>query len=162
MRRAVLERTGLLDESYHMLLDHQLWLRMARLAPMVYVPQTLAAARYHAEAKNLARTAEFGQEAFRILAWMQSDLRFGEAFRRNEKRIRGGAQRLDAFYLLEGGNYAGALASYAKAFGYAPPIVLREAHRVIFAILGLLGLARLRGVYMALRSKTLDIRHIRR
>jgi glycosyltransferase involved in cell wall biosynthesis len=158
MRRAVLEQAGLLDESYHMLLDHHLWLRMARLAPMVYVPKTLAAARYHAEAKNLARTAEFGQEAFRIVAWMQSSPEFGEAFRRDERRIRGGAQRFGAFYRLEGGNYAAALKSYVKAFYYSPRVVLRETHRVIFAILGLLGLGRLRGVYMAVRGKILDIR----
>jgi glycosyltransferase involved in cell wall biosynthesis len=159
MRRAVLEQAGFLDESYHMLLDHHLWLRMARLAPMVYIPKTLAAARYHAEAKNLARTAEFGQEAFRILAWMQSDPRFVDEFRRNEKRIRGGAQRFNAFYLLEGHNYVGALASYAKAFRYSPPVVLREAHRVIFAILGLLGLGRLRKVYMVLRGKIKTFNH---
>jgi len=153
----VLEQAGMLDESYHMLLDHQLWLRMARLAPMVYVPQTLAAARYHAEAKNLARTAEFGQEAFRIVAWMQSSPQFRDEFRRNERRIRGGAQRFDAFYRLEGGNYAAALKAYAKAFYYSPSVVLREFHRVSFAILGLLGLGRLRGVYMALHGKILDV-----
>ncbi len=158
MRRAVLEQAGLLDDSYHMLLDHHLWLRMARLAPMVYIPKTLAAARYHAQAKNLARTAEFGQEAFRIVAWMQTSPQFGDEFRRNEKRIRGGAQRFDAFYLLDGGNYAAALAAYARAFRYSPAVVLREAHRVIFAILGLLGLGRLRGLYMAFREKTLDVR----
>ena len=153
MRRSVLEQAGLLDESYHLLLDHQLWLRMARLAPMVYVNETWAAARYHAEAKNLARTAEFGCEAYRIVDWLQATPAFAEDFIRHEKRIRGGAQRLDAFYLLDGGNYAAALKAYAKAFTNAPGIVLREAHRVIFAILGLLGLGRLRSVYMALRGR---------
>jgi len=158
MRRSVLEQAGLLDESYHLLLDHQLWLRMARLAPMIYIPETLAAARYHAEAKNLARTAEFGREAYRIVDWMQATPAFAEDFARNEKRIRGGAQRLDAFYLLDGGNYAGALKTYIKAFFNAPGVVLREAHRVIFAILGLLGLGRLRGVYMNLRDKGFESR----
>ena len=159
MRRAVLEQAGLLDESYHLLLDHQLWLRMARLAAMVYLPETLAAARYHAEAKNLARTAEFGREAYRLVEWMQSDPAFRDDFKRHEKHIRGGASRLDAFYLLEGGNYAAALKAYAKAFSNTPPVVLREAHRVLFAMLGLLGLGRLRALYMALRGKILDFRN---
>lgn len=153
MRRSVLEQVGLLDESYHLLLDHQLWLRMARLAPMVYVNETWAAARYHAEAKNLARTADFGREAYRIVDWLQSTPAFAEEFTRHQKRIRGGAQRLDAFYLLDGGNYAAALKAYAKAFSNSPLIVLREAHRVIFALLGLLGLGRLREIYMTLRRK---------
>jgi glycosyltransferase involved in cell wall biosynthesis len=153
MRRSILEQAGLLDLSYDLLLDHQLWLRMARLAPMVYIPETLAAARYHAAAKNLARTADFGKEALRIVAWMQTDPVFAADFKRHENRIRGGAQRLDAFYLLDGGNYAAALKAYTRAFRYWPPVVLREFHRVIFAILGLLGLGRLRGLYMALRAR---------
>lgn len=158
MRRSVLEQAGLLDESYHLLLDHQLWLRMARLAPMVYLPETLAAARYHAEAKNLARTADFGHEAYRIVDWMRTAPTFAADFARNEKRIRGGAQRLDAFYQLDGGNYGGALKTYMKAFFNSPLVVLREAHRVIFAILGLLGLGRLRRVYMNLRNKAFESR----
>ncbi len=157
MRRSVLEQAGLLDESYHLLLDHQLWLRMAQRAPMIYIPETLAAARYHAEAKNLARTAGFGREADRIVVWLQTEPAFRADFVAHEKRIRGGAQRLDAFYLLDGGNYAGALKAYASAFFNAPAVVLREAHRVLFAVLGLLGLGRLRDVYMSLR-KTFAVR----
>ncbi len=153
MRRSILEQAGLLDLSYHLLLDHQLWLRLARLAPIIYLPETLAAARYHAQAKNLARTADFGQEAFRIVAWMHSSPEFAANFKRNESRIRGGAQRLDAFYLLDGGEYAAAFKAYTRAFRFSPPVVLREFHRVIFAILGLLGLGRLRGLYMAVRGK---------
>jgi len=153
MRRSILEQAGLLDMSYHLLLDHQLWLRLARLAPMIYLSQTLAAARYHAEAKNLARTADFGKEAFRIVAWMHASPEFAADFKRHEKRIWGGAQRLDAFYLLDGGDYAAALKAYARAFRFWPPVVLREFHRVIFAILGLLGLGRLRGLYVAARGK---------
>lgn len=153
MRRAVLERTGLLDESYHLLLDHHLWLRMARLAPMIYIPETLAAARYHAEAKNLARTAEFGREAYRLVDWMQSDPAFADDFKRHEKRIRGGAQRLDAFYLLDGGHYAVALKTYLKALTNSPQVVLRESHRLLFAMLGMLGLGNLRQIYMDLRRK---------
>lgn len=158
MRRAVLERAGLLDESYHLLLDHHLWLRMARLAPMIYIPETLAAARYHAEAKNLARTADFGREAYRIVDWLQSNPAFADEFKRHERRIRGGAQRLDAFYLLDGGHYAAALQTYLKAFSNSPKVVLREAHRVLFALLGLIGLGYLRGVYINLRKKRLEMK----
>jgi glycosyltransferase involved in cell wall biosynthesis len=153
MRRSVLEEAGLVDVSYQLLLDHQLWLRMARLAPIVYIPETLAAARYHPEAKNLARTAEFGQEAFRIARWLETDPRFSADFACHHDRIQAGAYRLDAFYLLDGGNYWGALKAYARAFRFRPAVVLREFHRVVFAILGLLGLGRLRGIYMAARAE---------
>ncbi len=153
LRRAVLEQAGLLDISYHLLLDHHLWLRMARLAPMIYLPETLAAARYHAAAKNLARATDFGQEAYRLVAWMQSDLAFAETFTRQRRHVWAGARRLDAFYLLDGGQPAAALAAYGKAFVQEPPVVLKEAHRVVFALLSLVGLGRLRGVYLRLRSR---------
>ena len=100
------------------------------------------------------RTAEFGREAYRLVDWMQATPAFADDFKHNEKRIRAGAQRLDAFYLLDGGNYAAALRAYAKAFSNSPRVVLREAHRVIFAILGLLGLGRLRELYMNLRVRS--------
>lgn len=153
MRRAVLTQAGFLDPSYHLLLDHQLWLRMARLAPLVYLPQTLAAARYHAEAKNLARTADFGREAFRLVEWMRADPHFSTLFEQNRRRILAGAHRLNAFYLLDGGCYADSLAAYARAFRYNPGVALRESHRILYALMAPLGLRRLRGYYVALRAR---------
>lgn len=152
MRRAVLEQTGLLDLSYHYLLDHHLWLRMAQIAPIAYIPRTLAAARYHAAAKNLAHTVEFGREAFRIVTWMETDPRFASLFRQNYRRILAGAHRLDAFYLLDGGFYIRSLAAYARAFRYNPGVVLPETHRILYALLAPLGLNRLRPLYTRVRS----------
>jgi hypothetical protein len=45
---------------------------MARITTIVYIPQKLASARYHAGTKNLANTADIGREAFRIMDWMKS------------------------------------------------------------------------------------------
>ncbi|HQV94448.1 MAG TPA: glycosyltransferase family 2 protein, partial [Anaerolineales bacterium] len=64
-RRSVLEKTGMLDSTFHFLLDHHLWIRIAQHGKILHVNQTWAAARYHAEAKNRAKAAEFGREAFR-------------------------------------------------------------------------------------------------
>jgi len=152
MRRAVLEQAGLLDLSYHYLLDHHLWLRMAQVAPIAYIPQTLAAARYHSKAKNLAHTAEFGREAFQIVDWMETDPRFASLFGQNRRRILAGAHRLDAFYLLDGGYYTRSLAAYARAFRYNPGIVIPETHRILYALLAPLGLKRLRSIYTRFRS----------
>jgi glycosyltransferase involved in cell wall biosynthesis len=151
IRHSLLEQVGLLDPSFHMLLDHHLWLRMARIAPIVYIPETLAAARYHADAKNLANTADFGREGFRIVEWMKSSPEFSSAFEQNKSRILGGAHRLNAFYLLNGGQYRVALFEYGRAFKFYPPAMLKEWHRVFYAVLALLGLARLRAIYMQLR-----------
>lgn len=152
IRRSVLNQAGLLDPSFHCLLDHQLWLRMARLAPMLYIPRTLAAARYHPEAKNLARTADFGREAFRIVDWMKSSPEFSPVFEQNKTRILGGAHRFKAFYLLDGKYYGAALTAYARAFWYNPIVVLREFHRVLYALGASLGLSKLREWYVRLRK----------
>lgn len=154
LRRALLERTGLLDPSFHYLLDHHLWLRVAQAAPIVHIPRTLAAARYHSAAKNRAHTREFGREAFRIVEWMQFDPRFSPFFNHHRRRILAGAHRLNAFYLLDGGFYAESLTAYARAFWYHPVVVLPETHRILYALLAPLGLHRLRAAYNRLRSFT--------
>lgn len=152
IRRSALDQVGLLDPSYHCLLDHHLWLRLARLGPIVYIPETLAAARYHVDAKNLARPVEFGREAFRIVDWMKSAPEFGSLFEQNKDRVLGGANRFDAYYLLEAGQYTQALGAYARAFRYNPPVALKEWHRIIYALLALAGLKDLRTIFLRLRE----------
>ncbi|HLA88265.1 MAG TPA: glycosyltransferase family 2 protein [Anaerolineales bacterium] len=61
-RREAYEKSGGLDASFHLLLDHHLWIRIAQQGRILHVPQTWSAARYHAEAKNRAKAAEFGRE----------------------------------------------------------------------------------------------------
>ena len=67
MRRSALQAAGGLDPTFHFMLDHHLWIRIAQQGKILHVDQTWAAARYHAEAKNIAKAAEFGRDAFRIL-----------------------------------------------------------------------------------------------
>jgi hypothetical protein len=154
MRRSVLDQAGLLDPDYHCLLDHHLWLRMARLAPMVYISETLAAARYHADAKNVARPAEFGREAFRLVEWMKNSPDFANLYTRQCAHILAGAERLDAFYLLDGGQYHRALAAYGRAWRYNPAVVFKDAHRVLYAMLSMfIPLAGLRAWFVRLRSR---------
>lgn len=143
-RRSLLEQAGLLDESYHLLLDHHLWLRMARRAPMVYLPETLAAARYHPAAKNRARAAGFGPEALRIVEWMQSEPGFAGPFAENSRRIWAGALRLDGYYLLEGGSPLRSLKAYAKSLVQHPSTALADWRRILFALISLFGLGQAR------------------
>ncbi|HKY56082.1 MAG TPA: glycosyltransferase family 2 protein, partial [Anaerolineales bacterium] len=84
-RRAAFEKVGGLDTTFHFLLDHHLWIRIAQQGKILYVPQTWAVARYHAEAKNRAKAAEFGREAFRILDWVNSQPELAVPFSSLEK-----------------------------------------------------------------------------
>ena len=156
MRRSVLEQAGYLDLDYHFLLDHHLWLRIARLAPIVYIPKTLAVARYHPDAKNVSRAAEFGQEAFRILTWMKTSSKFSDKFQKNKIQIMAGAHRLDAFYLIEAHKMGQGLTAYARAFRYSPMKVLRDWKRILYAIASLLGLESVRRVYLNQMQKKLQ------
>jgi glycosyltransferase involved in cell wall biosynthesis len=153
MRRAVFEQAGLLDTSYHYLLDHHLWLRMAQVAGMHYLPKTLAAARYHIAAKNIAHPMEFAQEIQRIAGWMQSQPALADLFAKNRNRIQAGMHSLNAFYLVEGGESRLAMQEYRRAFAAHPPTVLRAWKRVAYAMLNLLGLGHLRRVYLAARRR---------
>jgi hypothetical protein len=148
----MLEQVGLLDPGFHMLLDHHLWLRIARIATIVYIPETLAAARYHAAAKNLANTPDFGREAFRVIDWMKSSPEFTSLFEQYKAKSLGGAHRLNAFYLLDGGQYRAALSAYKQAYQFYPPVVWKEWYRVLYAIFSLFGLSRLRVLYNRLRA----------
>ena len=134
MRRSVLEKTGWMDLEYQYLLDHQLWLRMAEIAPIRYVDDYFAAARFHAQAKNVAMAAEFGREAFAIVDWMQTKPGLAAIFQENYRRILSGAYRLSARYLLDGGLSAKASAHYLKSLWYHPATAWSEKHRVLYAM----------------------------
>jgi len=153
MRRPVLERAGYLDPGYHYMLDHHLWIRMARLAPIRHVPVIWAAARHHPGAKNVKAAAAFGEETLRILAWMQQQPDLGPSIAADRGRYWAGAQRLNARYLLDGGQPGPALRAYARALRGNPRFALQHWHRMIYALLSLAGLGKLAAPYYRLAGR---------
>jgi glycosyltransferase involved in cell wall biosynthesis len=153
MRRDVLEQTGYIDPSYHFLLDHQLWLRFAALTPMVYTPRRLAAGRYHAAAKNVARAAEFGREAYRILEWAESQPQIAPILAANRRRAWGGAHRFHTPSPLEAEQAWPSLKSYWRSLSTHAPTALVEWKRILFALLSLFGLGGLRAAYNRRRQQ---------
>ena len=142
-----------LDLSYHYLLDHQLWLRLAQMGSMLYLGQPMAAARFHPAAKNVAHAAAFGQEAYRIVDWMQLQPGLQALFAANRRAIWGGAHRINARYLLDGGQPGAALRAYGRGLRCYAPAVLPELHRMVFCLLSLAGLGRLENVYRRLKRR---------
>ncbi|HQN43507.1 MAG TPA: glycosyltransferase family 2 protein [Anaerolineaceae bacterium] len=153
IRRRALEQAGFLDLSYHFLLDHQLWLRVVQHGEMIYLPQEQASARFHAAAKNLAQAARFGQEAYRIVDWMQTQPALAAPFAAHRAAIEAGAHRMNARYLLDGGQPGAAFKAYARGLWRHPPTVLPELHRMVFCLLSLLGLNRLGDLYRRLKAR---------
>ncbi len=157
MRKAILDRVGYLDPSFHYLLDHQLWIRLARLAPVQHIPDTLAAARHHPAAKNVSQAAAFGQEALRILAWMEAQTDLADLVKKNRRPIEAGAQRLNARYLLDGDMPGPALRAYGKALVRNPGFTLQHWHRILYALLSLAGGKSLANLYYRLRPNRIRL-----
>ncbi len=143
MRRSALKDIRL-DPDLHFLLDHYLWLQIARRGNILHVNETWAAARYHADAKNRAKAAEFGREAFRIWEKVKQDKNLAPVFVKINRRALASAHRVDARYLLDGGQSAGALSAWMRALFIHPPTALARWNIFISAVLNLLGLGKLR------------------
>lgn len=153
MQRAALERAGGLNPGFHYLLDHQLWIRLARRGPILHVDDTWAAARYHAAAKNRASALEFGREAFRILEWASSDPDLAPVLKGLDRRARASAHRVDARYLLDGGQPRAAIDAWMRALATHPPTALARLNLLASALLELTGLGAVRQAILRGRQK---------
>lgn len=153
MRKSAIPADGFLDLNYHFLLDHQLWLRIARNSPIKYIPRLWAEAHYHEGAKNKAEAGKFGNEALRIAEWMRTSPDFAAEYQKHKNEIEAGAQRLDGFYLLDAEEYGPAFRAYMRAFFRSPKVVLPEWYRVAYCLAAPLGLKGLRQRRLAKRIK---------
>lgn len=153
-RRSAWLQAGPLEVSYQFLLDHHLWLRLAPQGKILYLPRVLAQARYHSDAKNVARAAEFGEEAFKIVEWLRTQPAYRELIQQNENGILAGAQTINAFYLVEAGRFKPGLAAVMQAARYDVKSIQRNYKRALLAVLGILGLDGLKTVYTRVRKNT--------
>jgi len=152
MHRDVLLKAGFLDPSFHFLLDHQLWIRMASFAPMIYIHERWAAGRFHESAKNIAHAAKFGEEAFRILDWANSDPLVSPTLYRINRQSRAGALRINGRYMLDAGKARAAFTSYLKSLIAHPSTALVEWKRIVFAFLSLFGFGFMKKRYYRWRK----------
>lgn len=152
-RRDAFEKTGGLDTSFHFMLDHHLWIRMAEQGKILHVPQIWAAARYHPLAKNRLKPVEFGVEAFRILEWQKTQPELSQRLARVEKRAKASALRVNARYLLDAGRSVPALRTWFQALFIHPPTALQRLNIFVSAILQIVGLDRLRETILRRRKR---------
>jgi len=157
IRRSALERAGGLDLQYRFLLDHHLWLRIANYFPVKHIGSFWAAARFHPDAKNIAHAAGFGEDAFRILRWLEKNPEFAVMYKKDARRIRAGAYRMDARYQLDGGNPNASFRSYWRCFWNHPPTALHEIQRMGYALVSqFVPITRLKASFMKRRSSKLE------
>ena len=117
--------------------------------------ETWAAARYHPEAKNRMKAAEFGREAFRILDWARNQPGLMEAVVSVERRAHASAHRVDARYQLDGGQAWKSLLSWFRALFIHPRTALARLNILVSALMQLIGLGKLRELYLKRRERRL-------
>jgi glycosyltransferase involved in cell wall biosynthesis len=152
LRKSVLDKVGFLDTRFHFMLDHHLWLRIARVAPIRYVPQIWAAARFHAASKNVAQATGFAREAYEVVRWMKNDTDMQSIYEMQSRKIWAGAHLINARYLSENGDYGASMLAYWRCMLASPRDVWRDWKRFSYTLLSLIGLGRLGRVYFHLRQ----------
>jgi glycosyltransferase involved in cell wall biosynthesis len=151
-RREAYEQAGRLDINFHYMLDHLLWIRMARESKVVYIPQTWAAARFHPQAKNRSLAVEFPKEAFRILDWAKAEPGLSETMARIQRRSLAAAHRVNARYQLDAGRPGASLRAWFRAFFIHPPTALQRMNLLVSALLEMTGLSKLREQFLRRRQ----------
>lgn len=156
IRRRALDTAGGLDTRFHLLLDHQLWIKLAAAGPVSHADEIWAGARYHAGAKNVAQARLFGPEAFRILAWAADEPRLGPVLKPLHRQAQASAHRVDARYLLDAGLPARSLQSWSRAFAIHPITALKRLNILGAALLELIGLGAVRRAILQRRKRHLS------
>jgi hypothetical protein len=139
-----------LDLDFDYMLDHHAWLRIASHWRVRHVTAFWAAARHHSTAKNVSQSAEFSREIYELVDWMATDPQLAELIRKDRRRIMGGAHRLAARYFLDAGLPVQALKTYWQAAMNWPGYTFQHWHRMVYALLSMLGAGWLKNWYFQL------------
>lgn len=140
MRRRCLDEVGLLDDSYDLILDHELWVRLASRFPVVHVPAFWALERTHSGAKTIAQAAKFVAEAERLVARAEQSPTLGEVVRRHRRRVQAGLNVFAARRLIDAGQSSEAFSRLVRATGQHAPTVARYWYKVVQAGFSAMGL----------------------
>jgi glycosyltransferase involved in cell wall biosynthesis len=153
MRRSALEAAGYLRPDLHLILDHDLWIRLAAIGPLYHVDGFWAVERTHEQAKTIAQAAVFVNEAFALIRSLEHDPRFAPTFAIHRRRIYAGLHVFAARRLIDAGQPREALRHFGQAWQWQPRQVMRRWYKVVQALGGSLGLESLFLGYRSLRRR---------
>jgi glycosyltransferase involved in cell wall biosynthesis len=148
MRRAALEQAGFLQADFHMVLDHSLWIRIARRYSLLHVNEFWAVERVHESAKTTAQAGVFVEEAFQLIPSLEKNPDFRDIFDQHSRTIYAGLHTFAAKRYIDAGEYRRALKHYVKAIRLSARIPLRAWRKGIQACAGSVGLM---GLFLAYR-----------
>ena len=123
MRKSAFDASDGLNLAFHFMLDHQLWIQLARNAPIVYVDEFLAEAKYHEDAKNVAQAGKFADEVWRVIEWAKTQEDLAGLVQENYAKVMAGALIVDGYYSLLARQFGRFWRVFLRAFrfdfGYA-------------------------------------------
>jgi hypothetical protein len=140
MRRETLLHAGFLKNDYHLILDHELWIRMAAQSALLHVDEFWAVERSHTAAKTISLARNFVDEAFRLVPTLETQPGFKAVFDASRSAIYAGLHIFAGKRLIDAGDPRAALFHFKKAFVLSPLRVLRVWYKVVQAVGGAIGL----------------------
>jgi glycosyltransferase involved in cell wall biosynthesis len=156
LRKTALQQVGYLDDRYNLILDHDLWIRIARQFPIRHVPSTWAVERTHEQAKTIASAASFVNEAIHLVNSREKSKEYQYVFQNHGPEILAGVQVFSGRRLIDAGAYRDALTHFNKAWQLKPRAIMRVWYKVVQAACGSLGLSR---YFLGYRSSRRRLQH---
>lgn len=153
MRREALVQAGYLRQESHLILDHELWVRIAAAYPIRHVDKFWAVERTHQDAKTIAMSARFVEEAFNFVDGLRSEPHFDEVLAQHDGKIRAGLHVFSARRLIDSGEPKAALKHFRQAWAIEPKAVLKVWYKWVQALGGALGLSDLFLRYRKIRRE---------
>jgi glycosyltransferase involved in cell wall biosynthesis len=153
MRRDALEEAGYLRQESHLILDHELWVKIAAAHPIKHIDRYWAVERTHQDAKTIAMSGEFVEEAFNFVEGLKSKPQFESIFREHGRKIEAGLHIFSARRLIDSGKPKVALQHFKAAWKINPKTVLRVWYKWVQALGGAMGLSGVFLWYRKIRRK---------
>ena len=156
MRREALAQAGYLRPESHLILDHELWVRISAAYPIRHVDAYWAVERTHEDAKTIAMSASFVDEAFGFVDGLRDEPQFDAVFAESDSKIRAGLHVFSARRLIDSGKAKEALGHFRQAWKIDPKAVLRVWYKWVQALGGAIGLT---GLFLWYRKTRRNIQH---
>jgi glycosyltransferase involved in cell wall biosynthesis len=159
MRAAALRYAGFLRLESHLILDHELWVRIAEKYPIQHVPAYWAVERTHEEAKTISQSARFVAEAFNFVSGLRMDPKFSPVIEKHESQITTGLHIFSARRLIDAGQPEKALKHFRSAWRLQPRAVLSVWYKWVQAFGSAFGLG---GLFLWYRQTRRKLQHNQR
>jgi glycosyltransferase involved in cell wall biosynthesis len=156
MRREALEAGGYLPVNSNLVLDQELWIRIAARYPLVHVDDFWGVERSHDSAKTISLAAQYGPEAFALVETLKADPLFEPTLLEYGSEIYAGLHIFSARRLIDARQPRLALKHFQQAFRLAPRRVVHFWFKVLQGLGGAVGLG---GLFLAYRTARRRLQH---